>query len=378
MTFPKIDPRMVDFLFTPTVTSVTAIKSDSLNPDDYPIARLRDVTFRDQEFEWLLGDYTTRVAADVYNGRYIKKDAVSAASGAWVARPKAPTMNTGPGGRFSSDTWHSSEFDVPNVINTTDASPYLTAMINLENIDKPGYVQYSNGNFELFSQLPERTYQCTVRGKRNGGFQDTIVRKRYTEFSSVRGIFAFKDVGVTLEDIAFAATDGVTGGSAISMINDTGALGPGDLWFDNVYVSCGDQIRQSLYVDGQAAVGGSPPDGGLRNLAGVNCSFFGAAVCTMHFVSVKHFFFTNTFSATSGGTGPLVLRIFGAANNVSDDFLISGIVSGDAELNYAERGRITSPQIGNVTGTNCANVVWDGKLMSGTTSGIDVIRPVAA
>ena len=327
----------------------------------------------------MLGNYATRVAANIYNGRYIKGDAVSAAHGAWVARPKAPTMNTGPGGRFASDTWHSSEFDVPQrhqhhrrlAVSHGDDQSGEHRQARLRSV-------FQRELLGLVSQLPERTYQCTVRGKRNGGFQDTIVRKRYTEFSSVRGIFAFKDVGVTLEDIAFAATDGVTGGSAISMINDTGALGPGDAWFDNVYVSCGDQIRQSLYVDGQAAVGGSPPDGGLQYLAGVNCSFFGAAVCTMHFVSVKHFFFTNTFSATSGGTGPLVLRIFGAANNVSDDFLISGIVSGDAELNYAERGRITSPQIGNVTGTNCANVVWDGKLMSGTTSGIDVIRPVAA
>jgi hypothetical protein len=55
-------------------------------------------------------------------------------------------------------------------------------------------------------------------------------------------------------------------------------------------------------------------------------------------------------------TGTFALRAIGAVNNVYNDFVISGLVSGAADFSHADRGLIISEQHGNITGVNSDTV----------------------
>lgn len=364
MTIHQIDPRMVGFQFTPTATSISQVAADDFSPNDYPFVRLR-TNLRDHEFEWKTGNYTTRVAADLYNGRYIKKTSVSAADGAWVAVPKRRSGGayiSAIDGRFAADEWFTPEFSVPD--EGADASPYLNAMYNLANIDRPGLLQYDYGLFTLSSRLPTLTYQSRTKGFRNGSFQPTIIQKNYVELNTKLGIFSYNKWAFELDDIAITSTGIASGGSAISIILLDDDIGPGDAYMRRPYVSS-TGFNHALHVNGLLAV--SSPAVGYRHLVIESGIFLNALDYTWDLHGMRHLFASATVVANNTGVGFKALNVDGSATVHSDDIMFHGGIFGNIDLDYCERSTFVTPISSNVTNTaNTKSTVFVGAHNNGT------------
>lgn len=350
MALTRVPLSMLDGLtFIPTVTSIEDIKGGALNPDEFP--RVRLITdLRDQEFEWKTGVYTTRVATDTYNGRYIKKDSVAASAGAWVAVPKNKTAHpylAEINGRFGGDTWNTTEFaGVP--AEGSDMSPYLNAMFNLANIDKPSLLQFDYGLFTLSSRLPTLTYQSRVKGYRNGSFQPTIIQKNYVEPDSKLGVFSYNKWAFEFDDMAITSTAIASGGSAISVILLDDDIGPGDAYMHRPYVSS-TGFNHALHVNGLLAV--STPAVGYRHLVIESGIFLNAADYTWDLHGMRHLFASATVVANNSGAGFKALNVDGNATVHSDDIMFHGGIFGAVDLDYCERSTFVTPISSNVSNT---------------------------
>lgn len=367
MTLTRISQSMLDPSFggfVPRVTSIAALKA--MNGAQFPVVTLHTPQ-RKQDFEWLTGDYTSRIATDVYNGRYVKSDNFAAGAGAWVAVPHVPGSTVGQGGRFQGDIWYSSEFGVPR--NDQDANadpaPYFAAMWNLANIDRPGTLKIDLGLYTLSARFPTLTYQGTVEGSVNKGWQSTGLTKNYNEADPHIGIMPFGKWGVTLRDLALGTPlSGIpVGGSAYSFILDSDDTGPGDTYIERVYVSalC---CHNGMYIDGRLAVSGTAQ--GYRTIFQRDCQFLNSTSYAIEAYGIHHWEGSNMLVANTNGVGQPALKI--DSDTVScDNIQLRGIISGKITLGKVARCCLITPIMADVENTaDTVNTTIIGAHIGGT------------
>lgn len=322
----------------------------ALNPVENTIAYLTEAG-REGLFKWTAGNLSALVAADTHQGIYVPPASdPTGASGAWVR----VAAFAGPGG--SAFIWLAAWWGVtpdPTGSGTgTDQSPAINSMVAVANVHKPNTLLFGGGLFPLDAAITKFAYIAEVSGQ-SAGAQPTIFYKRYVEASTTRGIFSSGDYAATYRDIQFAAAAAASGGSAISAILET-ADRPNIqiLNLERVYSSCGNGIRQNLYVSGLAndPVAGGAAGASYRSIRMTQCHLFGAADYCLVLNGVQHVFGSDNFIAGSGGSinSGNVLYISGSANAYCDDITFTGgIIAGNVYCDFI--GNVTVPIDGRVT-----------------------------
>lgn len=314
---------------------------------------------REGFFVWRAGNYATRVAADTQEGRYLQHASIAATVGAWE--------------RIGD--WHADHFGIPldpasgaGGGGEVQCHTQMIAMQAIGAIDKPTAITFGSKIYTLGAHINEWTWQVQLIGQR--GAQGTIICKRYVEASAVRGIIAFTDFGSDTIDIAIRATSG-SGGSGQSYILTVSDPAAGRTHMVRPYISCGNFVNHSLYVDGAANIDLAGPS--YRGFWLTDGELFGALVSTVKLRNVHHFFVNGGFCVTSGGSGATVLDLDatgllddGLTHGYCDDVQWSGVLQGNVSIDYLSRSIFTSPQIGTITaGANVTDTRWNGPRVSG-------------
>lgn len=238
-----------------------------------------------------------------------------------------------------------------------DAASAISDCIAYANLTNAG-VTIPGGLWPLDSALTSPTFFIEINGSQGGGLATTLY-KRYVEADTNKGIISLGAYGASIADIAFAAGDSASGGSAISAILPNNAPNIGILRLKNIYVSGGDGFNSDLYINGQANTGGVGGTGGksYRSVFLENCHFFGAAQYAVMLLSASHVFANNIFMAADGGTlsSGVLFYVSGASDAGNDDIYWHGIISGALHLEYTTRSNFACIVTGNIT--NTANVI---------------------
>ncbi|MET4283575.1 hypothetical protein [Bradyrhizobium sp. LA6.12] len=266
------------------------------------------------------------------------------------------------------------QFGAQAVVSNLDTDPDAAAAINLCmaycNL-KHANMKIPAGQWALDAALTSPTFIIHIAGEQGGG-QPTILYKRYVEANAHRGVISLGAWGAKLSNLQFAAKSGLSGGAAISAILPNNTANIGVLRLEDIYVSGGDSFNNDFYIDGTANTNPAGPS--YRSVFVHNCHFFGSAATPVYLVGVQHFFFTDFFIATTGGTvsSGNVLIIDGTTAAYSDDVhMHCGLISGNVNINNLHRATIMA-QIDNnvVVAANCDKVtfldVWGTKTLSGT------------
>lgn len=300
---------------------------------------------REGLFVWKTGDYTARVAADTQEGIYIEADDADAGDGAWV--------------RDHDGVWLSDWFGVPKD-GSSDCSPSITAMLNLNNLgtstgtDVWGVLQFTNAIHVLSSRLPTITRNTHIRGMR-GAWQVTIFVKAYTEADDTKGILTFENGGWHLEDITLTASSG-SGGACLAAVTTgttTATANTGDHFLTRCRFSCGDFVKATWYIDGSTNVDAGGP--GFRVLITEGNTIFGAAEWSVRLKSVQHWFGKDFFATSGGSASGGALKVEGTASAPCDDFAFTGLISGNIDLDRLGRAAFYLNKLGNNI-SNTANV----------------------
>ncbi|MFK4522194.1 hypothetical protein ABIF90_000175 [Bradyrhizobium japonicum] len=266
------------------------------------------------------------------------------------------------------------QFGAVPVVSNLDTDPDSAAAINLCmaycNL-KHANMLIPSGQWAIDAAITSPTFIIHISGEQGGG-QPTIIYKRYIEANAHRGVISLGAWGAELSNLQFAAKSGMSGGSAISAILPNNAANIGVLRLEDIYVSGGDSYNNDLYMDGTANTNAAGPS--YRSVFVNNCHFFGSAATPVYLVGVQHFFFTNFFIATTGGTvaSGNVLIIDGTTAAYSDDVhMHCGLISGSVNINNLHRATIMATIDNNVVvAANSDKVtfldVWGTKTLSGT------------
>ncbi|MBR0735767.1 hypothetical protein JQ581_02410 [Bradyrhizobium liaoningense] len=266
------------------------------------------------------------------------------------------------------------QFGAVAVVSNLDTDPDAAAAINLCmaycNL-KHANMLIPSGQWALDSAITSPTFIIHISGEQGGG-QPTILYKRFIEANAHKGIISLGAWGAELSNLQFAAKSGVSGGSAVSAILPNNAANIGVLRLEDIYVSGGDSYNNDLYIDGTANTNAAGPS--YRSVFMNNCHFFGSAATPVYLVGVQHFFSTNFFIATTGGTvsSGNVLIIDGTTAAYSDDVHMDcGLISGNVNINNLRRATIMATIDNNVVvAANSDKVtfldVWGTKTLNGT------------
>lgn len=208
------------------------------------------------------------------------------------------------------------------------------------------------GSYGLDSVLTTLTAFLRIRGVQGSGGQSALY-KRYTEASSSKGIISLGEYGAEISDMFFWAKSGVSGGSAISALLPNNAPNIGILRLHNIYSSCGDGIKQNLYINGVANQGGSGGTGGksYRSVFIENCHFFGAADYCVWLSGLQHCFANNVFVATDGGTVGSGIAFYCVGDSVAtnSDIFWQGMISGALYLSQCYNSNFNCIVTGAIT-----------------------------
>ncbi|APG11407.1 hypothetical protein BKD09_24030 [Bradyrhizobium japonicum] len=252
------------------------------------------------------------------------------------------------------------QFGAVAAVANIDTDPDCAAAINLCmaycNLKQTNML-IPSGQWPLDSAITSPTFIIHISGSQGDG-QPTVLYKRYVEASSNLGIISLGAWGATVSDIQFAAKTGSSGGSGFSAILPNNAANIGILRLRNIYVSCGDGVNNSLYINGTVNTGGAGGTGGhsYRSAFLENCHFFGAAQYTVVLLGVRHLFASNIYSDSTGGTtsSGYVMNLAGASSSGNDDIFWNGIIAGALNLDNLTRAVFNCVVSGNID--NSANV----------------------
>lgn len=276
------------------------------------------------------------------------------------------------------------QFGAVAAVANIDTDPDCAAAINLCmaycNL-KQANMLLPSGLFPLDSAIAAPTFIIEMAGSQ-GGSQPTILYKRYTEASGTRGVLSFGAWGATVNDIQIAAKAGTSGGSGLSAILPNNAANIGVLRCRNLYISCGDCVIQSLYINGFNNTGGVGGTGGkgYRSAYFEDCHFFGASTYSVVILGGVNINGSNVYTDVSGGSGVYGLYCQGNATVPSRvinwsgaciggrlfvDYVDSAIFDSTVQSNVENTSTVSSTTVTSVLGTVQQNWTNSGVLNSG-------------
>jgi hypothetical protein len=338
------------------VSSIAALKA--MNPSIYTLAWIQSgnpiTGGLFGTFVWTLGDFTARVAADTVNGMFVESDLIDASIGAWVR-----ITNGG--------EWHTTWFD-PGA----DASPALTAMINVANIVGPRKINV-DGFYTLNSELPYILSHTKIDG---GLWYTNGFSKNYSPSASYLGVLSYDTVAPYVENITILATSG-TPCAGISLAPNANISLQKVPTLHNIHISGQSFLNNGIFMNGSAITSGAV---GIRAPECSKLHLFGVASggSQLSLTDVKHGEFEGVWCHSAGGANADALIIDGGAAGGSGDLEISGMFDGNISVSNCSgthiKGRTsgfgTGP--GNITFFGTANAVTHVGDCSGTVTGAGV------
>lgn len=259
-------------------------------------------------FIWTLGDYSTHIAADTQEGCYIKANAFSSTTGAWVRSIR------------DGEAWETDWFGVPNSNSDgtgTACHTQLSAMMAVANIAQPGGLKFGAGVYAFDAKPTFPTFICTFEGV-EAGSQPTILVKRYADTAA--GVLGGTTKAIRFRNVQFTAIGAgiVANNLAISAISGSSPVS-GIPLLENVRTSMGTANANEILIDGLANT--TQGTAGYRTgaIKGLQC--FGNLVMR----GCKHWFGMDSFIG-----GDFVVT--GTSAVPSDDLHFGGVIGKNLDL----------------------------------------------